>query len=277
MREANGTVISDAGLHVTSGQRVNADAYDRYLGRWSRLFVPSLLAAAEVQAGHRVLDVATGTGEAAVMAIPAVGSTGMIVGTDISAAMLEAARARLSGSFRAVTADGQALPFRDASFDAAICQLGLMFFPEPTRGLAEFRRVVRNGGCAAVCVISSPDKAPMWGPLAGALSRFLPDQHEAFHLGFAFADGERLKRMLVTTGFGDVRVTPETRHGTVASFDEYWAAVEAGTGQMPLAYLTLSETQRRAVREEVRAGLSTFESNGRLELSVEMFIGRGRA
>jgi len=46
---------------------------------------------------------------------------------------------------------------------------------------------------------------------------------------------------------------------------------------MPLAYLTLPKAQRRAVREEVRAGLAKFESNGRLELGVEMLIGAGRA
>ena len=270
-------MISDAGLHAAAGQPVNTDAYDRYLGRWSRLFVPSLLAAAEVRAGDRVLDVATGTGEAATMAIRAVGRTGMVVGADISAMMLAAARARLSDSFRAVTADGQALAFRDASFDAVVCQLGLMFFPEPTRGLAEFRRVLSNGACAAVCVISSPDRAPMWGPLAEALSRYLPDQSAAFHLGFALADGRRLEHMFMATGFRDVRVTAETRHGAIASFDEYWAAVEAGTGQMPLAYLTLSEASRRAVREEVRTKLLPYVSEGRLEMSVEMLVGRGRA
>ena len=256
---------------------MNADAYDRYLGRWSRLFVPSLLAAAEVNAGHRVLDIATGTGEAALMAIPAVGRMGMVVGTDISAAMLDAARVRLSVCFRAVTADGQALAFRDASFDAVVCQLGLMFFPDPARGLAEFRRVLCSGGRAAVCVISSPDKAPMWGPLAEALSRYLPDQRESFHLGFALADAKRLERMFITAGFRDVRVTSETRYGTTASFDEYWAAVEAGTGQMPLAYLTLSEAQRQTVREEVRAKMLPYLSEGRLEMSVEMLIGVGRA
>jgi ubiquinone/menaquinone biosynthesis C-methylase UbiE len=224
-----------------------------------------------------VLDVATGTGEAALMAIPAVGQSGMVVGTDISPAMLGAARARLPRSLQAVVTDGQALAFRDASFNAVICQLGLMFFPEPTRGLTEFRRVLRGGGRAAVCVISSPDKAPMWGPLAGALGRHLPDQREAFHLSFALADARRLKRMFVTAGFRDVRVVRETRGGTVASFDEFWAAVEAGTGQMPLIYAALPEPERHAVREEVHAALARFESNGRLEMSVEMLIGSARA
>jgi len=268
---------SDRGLHAAAGQPVNADAYDRYLGRWSRLFVSSLLAAAEVGRGGRVLDVAMGTGEAALMAISAVGHSGLVIGTDISTAMLDAARARLSNSLLAVAADGQALPFLAASFDAVICQLGLMFFPDPARGLAEFRRVLRGGGCAAVCVNSAPDKAPMWGPLCRALSRCLPYQRDAFNLSFALADTRQLARMFSAAGFRDVRVTRETKDGIIESFDAFWTAIEAGTGQMPMAYIGLPELQRRLVREEVQAVLSPFVSEGRLELSVEMLIGKGRA
>jgi hypothetical protein len=83
------------GFHSVAGQRVDRSAYDRYLGRWSRLFVPATLTAAEVGPSHRTLDVATGPGEAAY--------------------------------------DGQALPFANGSFDSVICQLGLMFFPDPAR------------------------------------------------------------------------------------------------------------------------------------------------
>src|SRR6516165_1344 len=268
---------SDRGLHAAAGQEVSADAYDRYIGRWSRLFVPSLLTAAEIGAGDQVLDMATGTGEAAIAAISLLGDTGVVVGADISAAMLRTARARLPRSYRAIVTDGQALAFQDASFDAVICQLGLMFFPDPARGLAEFRRVLRHGGCAAVCVISTPEKAPMRGVLAETLSRHLPEQREALHLSFSLAHRPRLEAMLAAAGFRGVRVTWETRDGIIESFDEYWAAIEAGAGQLPLIYLSLPEQERRAVREEVRAGLSPFEKNGRLEMSVEMLIGVGRA
>jgi ubiquinone/menaquinone biosynthesis C-methylase UbiE len=224
-----------------------------------------------------VLDVASGTGEAALMAISSVGHSGTVVGTDISPAMLEAARARLPGSFRAVVADGQALAFRDASFDGVICQLGLMFFPDPARGLAEFRRVLRSGRCAAACVNSTPDRVPMWGPLACALGRQLPDQRNAFQLSFSLGDARRLEQMFVAAGFRDVRVERETRDGIIGSLKEFWDAIEAGIGQMPLAYLTLSEARREAVREEVSGALLPFMSKGRLELSVEMLIGSGRA
>jgi ubiquinone/menaquinone biosynthesis C-methylase UbiE len=224
-----------------------------------------------------VLDVATGTGEAAMAAISLVGDGGVVIGVDISAAMLGAARARLPESYRAAATDGQALAFRDGSFDAVICQLGLMFFPDAARGLTEFRRVLRNGGCAAVCDISSADKAPMWGPLADALSRYLPDQREAFQLSFSLGDARRLKQMFVAAAFRDVRVMRETRDGIIGSFEEFWATIEAGTGQLPLVYLGLPEAQRRAVRGEVQAALSPFVSEGRLEMSVEMLIGKGRA
>jgi ubiquinone/menaquinone biosynthesis C-methylase UbiE len=76
--------------------------------------VPALIAAAEVSAGYRVLDVATGPGEAALMTLPIVGPSSLVIGADISPPMLEAARGRFGDpSFLPVTADGQALPFKD--------------------------------------------------------------------------------------------------------------------------------------------------------------------
>jgi ubiquinone/menaquinone biosynthesis C-methylase UbiE len=277
-REVPIRVNFGSGLHAAAGRPVDASVYERYIGRWSRLFVPAMVAAAEVTGGDRVLDVATGPGEAALVAMSVVKPAGLVIGADISPAMLKAARTQLgSGSFQPVATDGQALAFRDGSFDAVVCQLGLQFFPDPARGLSEFRRVLRAGGCTAVCVISTPDRAPMWGVLADALSRHLPDQREALHLSFALADPERLEHLFRMAGFRDVRVKREARQGTIESFDDYWAPIEAGTGQMPQAYLALPESSRRAVREEVQARLAEFESGGRLVMDVEMLIGAGRA
>jgi ubiquinone/menaquinone biosynthesis C-methylase UbiE len=277
-REAPIYVHFGSGLHTAAGRPVDASAYEQYLGRWSRLFVPAVLAAAEVASGDRVLDIATGPGEAALLAMAKVTSAGRVIGADISPAMLTAARTRLGeGAFQPVAMDGQALGFRDGSFDAVVCQLGLQFFPDPVRGLAEFRRVLHVGRWTAVCVISTPDRAPMWGVLAEALSRQLPAQRETLHLTFALADTERLAHLLRMAGFRDVRVQRETRQGTVASFDDYWAPIEAGTGQLPQAYLALPAARRQAVREEVEARLAAFESGGQLVMSVEMLIGAGRA
>jgi ubiquinone/menaquinone biosynthesis C-methylase UbiE len=123
------------GFHVRPGRAVDASAYDQFTGRWSRLFVPLVLGAADVQPGDKVLDVSTGTGEAAVAIMPVIGASGHLIGADIAPAMLESARCRLKEhAFLPVAADGQALPFADSTFDAVVCQLGLQFFRTPVWG-----------------------------------------------------------------------------------------------------------------------------------------------
>src|SRR5262245_57853946 len=266
------------GFHTPSGQAVDRAAYDGWVGRWSRLFVPMVLSAAKVMPNQRVLDVSTGTGEAALAALPIIGRSGMLVGADIAPAMLEGARERLNNAyFHPVAADGQALPFKNGSFDAVVCQLGLQFFPDPARGLAEFRRVLRPGASAAVCVISTPDRAPMWGLLAEALGRRIPEQRQVINLSFALADQRRLCSLFIEAGFQDVHVARVEREDTTESFDEYWEPIEAGTGSIPQIFLSLGQAERRAVREEVKTQLSRLVSNGRLVMRVEMLIGRGRA
>jgi ubiquinone/menaquinone biosynthesis C-methylase UbiE len=266
-----------SGFHVLPGRVVDTSAYDQFVGRWSRLFVPAVLAAAELAPGYRVLDISTGTGEAALMTLPIVGSSGLVIGADISLAMVEAARDRLNEpSFSPVAADGQALPFTAGSFDSVRCQLGLQFFRDPALGLFEFRRVLRLGGCVAVRVISTPDRAPIAGILPDVISRFLPQQQQTLYLSFALADPERLEHLFASSGFRDISVARETREYIIESFDDYWTPIEAGVGSLPQAYLALGDGDRRLVREEVKARLSQFESNGRVIMDLEMLIGRGR-
>ena len=265
------------GFHAPAKRPVDTDAYERYIGRWSRLFVPALLAAAEVSMGDYVLDVATGSGEAAAMALSVVGDTGLVVGADISRTMVEAARLRLKRlPFLSVATDGQALPFKDGNFDAVVCQLGLQFFPDPVRGLSEFRRILRTGKRAAVCVPSTANRIPMWGALSDTLSYYFPDQRNALHLTFALADAERLEHMFATAGFSDVLVKRETRRGVIDSFDDYWATIEAAVGMMPQAYRALPEPKRRSVRQEVEVRLAEFVSTRGIEMPIEMLIAAGR-
>src|SRR5262252_941132 len=148
-----------------------AVAYDRFTGRWSRLYVPSLLSAAGIERGHTVLDVAAGTGQATIVLASRVGDAGRVVAVDLSPSMLSVAAGKTAGlPARFAIMDGQRLACRSRSFDAVVCQLGLMFFPDPLRGLAEFHRVLRSGGRTAVQVWSRPDRVPYFGILADALS-----------------------------------------------------------------------------------------------------------
>ena len=135
------------GLHVALGQAANVSAYYSWIGRWSRLLVPAVVSAAEITPGYRILDVSTGTGEAALMALPAVGGSGVVIGADIAPAMLVGARDRLKDPlFCPVAADGQALPFKSDTFDAVICQLGLQFFSTPR---ADWQSSIACSGPAA--------------------------------------------------------------------------------------------------------------------------------
>jgi ubiquinone/menaquinone biosynthesis C-methylase UbiE/uncharacterized protein YbaR (Trm112 family) len=266
------------GLHAAPGRTVDVAAYDRYLGRWSRLFVPDVIAAATIGEADTVLDICTGTGEAAAAVLPVVGAAGAVVGADISLDMVQSARARVQHlAFLPVVADGQALPFRDGCFDALVCQLGLQFLPDPARGLAEFRRVLRQGGKAAVCVVSRPDRAPMWGLLAETLCRYLPAARPILIATFSLADTRQVEDLFTGAGFTSVSVARAVRHGTINSVEEYWDSIEAGIGSIPQAYLMLTEADRRAVREEVTARLRPFMVGGTLQLSVEMVIGCGQA
>jgi SAM-dependent methyltransferase len=135
-----------------------ASTYDRNTGALlSRQLVPWVIRAARIGAGHRVLDIATGTGLIAEAAAALVGPTGHVVAADLSPAMIEQARGRL-GALPNVSLEvqnAQSLPYPDESFDAVTCGLGMMFFPDPAGALAEFRRVLRTDCHVAVSV--NPD------------------------------------------------------------------------------------------------------------------------
>src|ERR1700720_1985756 len=103
---------------------------DRAFAPGPGAFMPFLLRAAHLAPGMRVLDIATGTGLSAEAALAAVGPTGHVTAADVSPAMAEKARERLSEACNAsvLVEDGQALSFSDENFDAVLCNLGLMFF-----------------------------------------------------------------------------------------------------------------------------------------------------
>lgn len=192
--------------------------------------------------------------------------------------MLKAGRSKAVGrAITLITMDGQGLACRHQAFDAVVCQLGLMFFPEARRGLEEFRRVLCPGGRAAVCVWSKPERVPLIGILADALSRQLPAQREELHMGFSLGDADLLERLFTQARFKDICVTLETREIVFESFDDYWEPVEAGGARLGKAYRELPEDARRTVAQEVHRRLSQFESNGRLVMKVEALLAAASA
>jgi ubiquinone/menaquinone biosynthesis C-methylase UbiE len=250
-----------------------AEGYDELFGRVTRLFIPALLRAAKIAPGHRVLDVATGTGAAAQSAAALVGSSGSVVAGDISPHMLEIAQRNLNGTrVELHRIDGQQLPFADDEFDAAICQLGLMFFDDQVRGLSEFRRVLRPGRWSAVSVTTTPELS-LFGRIGPIIGRHVPATAAALNKFFSIPNASRLRELLAAAGFTDIRLQDERRTISFDSFDHYFAGIEQGAGLGGQEYVKLSEALRKIVREEVRHSLSAEMP---LEITMQVLVACGR-
>ena len=240
-----------AALHF---RETAAAGYDRNIGEMTRRVAPSLLRAARLAPGQRVLDVAAGTGLAAEAAVRVLGPAGHLAATDISPAMLDRARARLGHlpNVSFAVEDGQALSFPDQSFDAVLCNMGLMFFPDPARGLSEFRRVLRPGGRAAVSVFTRADRALVGGLVREAIARHVPATAAEAERFIAVGGEQRLRALFGAAGLAEFEAATETLAFAFPSFDAYFGGVERGEGNVGQEYTALPEETRRAVREEVR-------------------------
>lgn len=253
-----------------------AATYDDLMGRWTRLYLPALLRAAAPRAGQLVLDLATGTGEAALMAADAAGPAGLVVGADLSLPMLRGARAKVGvRPIRLAAMDGQALACRDEVFDVVISQLGLMFFPDPLAGVRECRRVLRRGGRFAALVWSTLDRVPWLRALAEELVRYLPARRAEMFQSVSLAEPGRLERLLRDAGLREVSVSTETQTFVFDSFDAYWGQVEAGAIRVGLLLRELPEDMRRAVKDAVRARMTPLQSEGRLAMPTHALVAAG--
>ncbi|GAA3160747.1 methyltransferase domain-containing protein [Blastococcus jejuensis] len=207
-------------MTTTEDFQVSVEAAEQYEAR----FVPAIFAEwapllcdiAGVRTGQAVLDVACGTGIAARTAAERVGPTGRVTGVDLNEGMLAVAR-RVRPDLEWRQGDVAALPFADGSFDVALCQMALMFFPDQLAALREMVRVARPGGVVALAVPASLDAQPAYGPFVDMAVRAAGSQAASL-LGAYWACGD-LVVLSDLVASARLEVTDTWTHLGTAAFD----------------------------------------------------------
>jgi SAM-dependent methyltransferase len=188
------------------------------------LFAPlaeRLLDLVSPQPGERALDLACGTGAVTRRLVERTAPGGQVTGLDPSAPMLAVARGKAPAA-TFVEGDAQRLPFGDGSFDAATCQQGLQFVPEPVLALRELRRVLRSGGRAGIALWADIETHPGFARLRDALERRLgPQAAQVLDLPYGLPDPAVVCGLARDGGFEDVRVEVDDAVVEWASIDEF--------------------------------------------------------
>ncbi len=246
---------------------------------WRRQIEPAqtrLLEMADLQPGETVLDVACGTGLVTARAARAVSPAGSVMGTDLSEQMLNAARRDAAGrdsshvAFRRM--DAETLDFRDESFDAALCSLGLMYFPDPGASLAEMRRVLKAGGRVAASVWGARNRCG-WAGIFPVVDERV--NTEVCPLFFGLGTGESLRYAFEAAGFADVAIERLTTTLQYDSAEEACGAAFAG-GPVALAYSRFDDATREAAHAAYLGSIEPYRTGRGYEIPGEFVIGLGR-
>ena len=279
--------VFDAAKYKATTQQqwdVAAAAWDRWtplLREWLGEATELMLDMAGVQDGSRVLDVAAGAGDQSLQAAARVGAQGEVLATDISPRILEhaAAQARQAGfaNVRTEVHDGEHLDVAEASFDAVISRLGLIYFPDQQQALRGMKRALKPGGRVAAIVYSTPDRNGFFSvPVSiirarAALPPPLPGQPGPFSLGAAGV----LEAALTKAGFVDVTsrtVAAPVRLGSAADCVRF---EQESFGALHQMLSTLDAAGKAAAWQEIAERLAQFEQGGRFEGPCELVIGVG--
>jgi SAM-dependent methyltransferase len=250
----------------------DGDAYEQMMGVWSRYAGEIFLDWLAPASGLRWIDVGCGTG-AFTQLLADRCAPAEVQGVDPSDGQLAFARKRPAArvaQFR--VGDAMALPFPDASFDAGVMALVLVFVPEPAKGVAEMARVVRPGGMVA---------AYMWDMLGGGfpLDPMLieiramglvpprPPRMEASGL-------EAMRALWAGAGLVDVETREIAVERTFASFDELWA-INTKSPSVAGTIGALSPADVETMKRNVRARLPA-DGAGRITYGARAHAVKGR-
>lgn len=225
-----------------------------------------------------VLDVACGTG---LPSIAIAGRVRKVIATDVSGAMIEGARRKSAGvrNIEHRVMDMAALEFPDATFDAVTCSFGLIYSPDPVKGAAELRRVMKPGAPIALTAWDVPDKNPFFTTLFGTLGRFLklppPDRRAPgpFRLS---APGE-LSAVLDAAGFTGADVTSKTIVYDFESAAQHWDVVSSLVAPLQNAVKTLPAEDVARLQRTIADAIAPFAEGRRFRFPQTALLARARA
>ena len=226
----------------------SADAYDRFMGRYSVRLAPAFADFAGVTRAQRVVDVGCGPGALTTELVDRVGAEN-VSAADPTEQFVAAARERHPGVTVQI-APAEELPFVDDEFDAALAQLVVHFMSDPVRGLAEMARVTREGGVVAACVWDHAGGRSPLAPFWNAVHEVDADARDESQL--AGGHEGHLTELLTGAGVRDVEETTlpvQVRH---EAFEEWWEPFALGVGPAGVYMSSLPPEGRDELRERAR-------------------------
>jgi SAM-dependent methyltransferase len=248
---------------------VAAEAYDRFMGRYSEPLAPLLADFAGIERGQEVLDVGCGPGALTIELVTRLGP-GSVTAVDPSEPFVAAAQER-NPDATVLRASAESLPFPAGSFDAAVAQLVVHFMNDPVSGLREMARVTTPGGIVAATVW---DHGGGQGPLSvfwDAARELEPGLEGESHLaGATQGDLPELFRAAELDEVEEDVLSIQTEHPT---FEEWWEPYTLGVGPAGSYVAGLSPERREELRERCRARLPEPP----FVLSARAWAARGRA
>jgi ubiquinone/menaquinone biosynthesis C-methylase UbiE len=249
---------------------------------FERYLVPALFQALALelisrsppQPGERVLDLACGTGVVARLAAERVGATGRVVGLDISAGMLAVARATSSNpTIEWLEGSADSLPFPDGSFDRALCQQGLQYFPDRSAAVRELRRVLAPGGRLAISVFCSSEAHDT---VAAAIAPHLGESARRLALeACSLSDPSEIRTLIEAAGFHELLLERRMLTASFSTPEEFPTYVLAS--RFPAVVEALPEASRRALWSDLLGALAPFTSDQGVDFRTETHLATATA
>lgn len=218
-------------------------------------WAPLLADAAGVSPGQAVLDVACGTGIVARTVADRLGTDGVVVGVDLNEAMLTVAR-RVRPDLEWQQADVSELPFPDRAFDAVLCQMALMFFPDRARAVAEMARVTAADGTVALVVPAAIEDQPAYQRFVDIAAEEAGAAASVLDSYWSCGDPDELRTLVESAG---LRVTTTRSHLGTAKFGSADELVATEVEGSPLISRISDDVYQR-IKERARAALAPFQA-----------------